>query len=59
MYSPATVFTQVRNPERATQVSIIPSHHRVWIDGAMTRWYDSAMAMVRGHDDDDAIVLWQ
>ena len=42
--------------DRATEFTIVPSYHRVWVDGAktmtrrtmaVTRWYDRAMAMVR------------
>ena len=57
------------NLDRATQFTIVPSHHRVWVDGAMTmaRWFDDddamvwrcAMATVRWHDYADAIELWQ
>ena len=42
-------YTYIWDPDRATQFIIVPSHHRVWVDGAMTRWCD----------DDGAIVRWR
>lgn len=52
-----TVYTQVRNPDRATPVSIIPSHHPVWVDKAMTRWCDDDDALVRQCDGDLAMTI--
>ena len=42
----------VWNPDRATQLTIVPSHHRVCVDGAMT------MAMVRQCDGDGALTRY-
>ena len=45
------------NLDRATQFTIVPSHHRVWVDGAMTmaRWFDDDDAMVWQCDGDGAM----
>ena len=47
------------NPNRATQFTIAASHHRVWVDGPMTRWCDDNGAMVRQWDGDGAMTRWR
>ena len=30
-------YSNLWNPDRATQFTFVPSHHRVWVDGAIVR----------------------
>ena len=46
------------NPDRATYFTMVPSHHRVWVDGAITRWCDVNDAMVRQCGGDGVMKRW-
>ena len=47
----ASCNANVWNPDKATQFTIVLSHHRVWVDGAMTRRSDVDGAIVRWRFD--------
>ena len=50
-------YSNLWNPDRVTQFTFVPSHHRVWVDGAMTRWCDRAM--MRCCNNEDAMTWWR
>ena len=49
------------NPDRATQFTVVPSHHQVLVDEAMMQWCkdDARVRQCDGVGDDYAMVRWQ